>query len=92
LLIAASQFVPVLKVGYMFTYIAPLVFVLTITMCKEAWDDFQRYRKDKELNNTTYEYLKRDHTWALKPSSKIKVGDIIKVQQNERFPADCVLL
>ena len=42
LLIALSQFVPFLKVGLMVTYVAPLVFVLTVTMLKEAWDDFKR--------------------------------------------------
>ena len=39
LLISLSQFVPPLKVGYLFTYISPLVFVLLITMTKEAFDD-----------------------------------------------------
>ena len=40
LIIALSQFVPFLKVGFMFTYVAPLVFVLVVTMIKEAYDDF----------------------------------------------------
>ena len=57
LIIALSQFIPALKVGYMFTYIAPLAFVLIITMIKEAVDDIGRYRKDKALNNKRYEYL-----------------------------------
>lgn len=39
LLIALSQFVPVLKVGFLFTYIAPLAFVLVVTLLKEAADD-----------------------------------------------------
>ena len=57
LLISLSQFVPALKVGYLFTYIAPLAFVLTITLIKEAVDDIARYRKDKTLNNKKYELL-----------------------------------
>jgi len=40
-----------LKVGYMFTYVAPLVFVLSLTMCKEAYDDIKRYKRDKEENS-----------------------------------------
>lgn len=79
LLIALSQFVPVLKVGFMFTYIAPLVFVLSVTLIKEAHDDVQRLRKDREINNTKYEYLKKDKTWSLKCASQIKVGDILKL-------------
>ena len=40
LLIALSQFIPFLKVGLMVTYIAPLAFVLIVTMLKESWDDY----------------------------------------------------
>lgn len=43
LLIALSQFIPALKVGYLFTYIAPLAFVLLITLVKEAADDIARW-------------------------------------------------
>ena len=42
----------------MFTYVSPLVFVLTITLMKEAWDDMQRFQRDKEINNKRYEYVK----------------------------------
>lgn len=92
LLISLSQFVPALKVGYLFTYIAPLAFVLLITLVKEAVDDIQRFRKDKALNNKKYEMLNRDGSWGMKTSASLQVGDIIKVSQNERFPADCLLL
>lgn len=92
LLISLSQFVPALKVGYLFTYIAPLVFVLMITLIKEAVDDIQRFRKDKALNNKKYENLTLSGTWSMKSSATLCVGDIIKVNQNERFPADCLLL
>lgn len=55
LLISVSQFVPALKVGFLFTYIAPLAFVLAVTIAKEAFDDWQRMVKDRELNNKRYE-------------------------------------
>lgn len=51
LLITLSQFVPVLKVGFLFSYVAPLAFVLTLTLLKEAYDDFQRFKRDKEANS-----------------------------------------
>ena len=92
LMISCSQFIPALKVGYLFTYIAPLAFVLLITLIKEAVDDIQRFRKDKALNNKMHENLHRDGTFGMKTSATLKVGDIIKVSQNERFPADCLLL
>ena len=59
LIIAISQFFPFLKVGFLFTYIAPLAFVLLVTMIKEGVDDFNRYRRDKELNGTEYALLQR---------------------------------
>lgn len=39
----------------MFTYVSPLVFVLSICILKEAFDDIQRMRKDQDINNKRYE-------------------------------------
>ena len=93
---AANAFVPFLKVGFMFTYVAPLVFVLTITMFKEAFDDCKRRTQDKNLNNKEYEILvqKADGTCEFKavPSKDLKVGTIVKVGKNQRVPADLVIL
>lgn len=50
LLTALSQFIPVLKVGLLFSFVAPLVLVLVLTMVKEGYEDYQRYIKDKEIN------------------------------------------
>jgi hypothetical protein len=46
-------------IGFLFTYVAPLVFVLSLTMIKDGYDDYCRYRRDKEANSqvqncTTY--------------------------------------
>lgn len=38
----------------MFTFIAPLAFVLTITMVKEAFDDIARLKRDKQINLKKY--------------------------------------
>lgn len=43
-------------IGLLFTYVAPLAFVLLLTMLKEAYDDLKRYWKDKEANSTNYRY------------------------------------
>lgn len=56
LVTALSQFIPALKVGLLFSFVAPLVLVLSLTMMKEAYEDFQRYKKDKELNSALYRY------------------------------------
>ncbi|KAI1310011.1 phospholipid-translocating P-type ATPase [Xylaria venustula] len=57
LLVALSQAIPALRIGYLSTYIAPLAFVLFITMGKEAYDDIERRRRDNEANSEAYSVL-----------------------------------
>lgn len=58
LLVALSQVIRALRVGYLSTYIAPLGFVITITLGKEALDDIARRRRDAEANSEGYTVLK----------------------------------
>jgi phospholipid-translocating ATPase len=60
LLVALSQAIPALRIGYLTTYIAPLAFVLTITLGKEAYDDIERRRRDNEANAEEYTVLQFD--------------------------------
>ena len=98
LVTAISQFIPVLKVGLIFSFVSPLVFVLIVTMVKEAYDDIQRYQRDKQLNNTKYELLKVNQSGSEEnafidiKSKDLKVGQIIKIKQGQRVPADLLLL
>jgi len=92
LMIALSQFVDALKVGFLFTYIAPLAFVLILTMIKEAVDDYNRYKQDKEANSQIYKVYASSSVKIDQPSSALKVGDIIEVHANQRVPADLLLL
>lgn len=57
LLICISQFYEPLRVGFLISYLAPLIFVLTITMLKEAYEDLNRGRRDKLLNEKHYKRL-----------------------------------
>ena len=60
LLVALSQAIPALRIGYLSTYIVPLVFVLAITLGKEAFDDIGRRRRDNEANSEGYTVLSFD--------------------------------
>ncbi|KAK2048856.1 phospholipid-translocating P-type ATPase [Colletotrichum somersetense] len=60
LLVALSQAIPALRIGYLTTYVAPLAFVLVITMGKEAYDDIERRRRDNEANAEAYTVLTFD--------------------------------
>lgn len=58
LLVALSQAIPALRIGYLSTYIVPLLFVLAITLGKEAFDDIGRRKRDSEANAEAYTVLK----------------------------------
>ena len=57
LFVALSQFFEALRVGFLVSFVAPLVFVLAITMFKEAYDDYKRMIRDREINDLVYERL-----------------------------------
>lgn len=54
--------------------------MLFVTMCREALDDYRRYRRDKEANSQMYRKLTRDGFCKV-PSSDIQVGDLIVVDK-----------
>ncbi|KAL4898623.1 hypothetical protein BDV59DRAFT_167219 [Aspergillus ambiguus] len=60
LLVALSQIIPVLRIGYMSSYIAPLAFVVSISLGKEALDDIGRRRRDAEANAEEFTALSFD--------------------------------
>lgn len=62
LLVALSQIIPVLRIGYMSSYIAPLVFVISISLGKEALDDIGRRRRDAEANSEQFSVLSLDQS------------------------------
>ncbi|WFD43664.1 P-type phospholipid transporter [Malassezia psittaci] len=101
LLVALSQFIPALKIGFLATYIAPLSFVLCVTIGKEAFDDYERHKRDVESNSTPYSVLKSNAanfesssgvSVETVPASKLRVGDLVLLHKNQRVPADMVLL
>ncbi|EXJ79629.1 phospholipid-translocating ATPase [Capronia epimyces CBS 606.96] len=102
LLVALSQIIPYLRIGYMSTYIVPLACVLTITIGKEAIDDIARRRRDAEANSELFTVLSFDTARQQDSSNNpvevqkrardIKVGDVLKLEKNQRVPADVVIL
>ncbi|CAD5113388.1 DgyrCDS2561 [Dimorphilus gyrociliatus] len=71
----------------------PLLFVLSVTALKDGYEDYKRYKNDKKVNNRRcqiYDQLLAkfcDDKWK-----NIKVGDIIRVEENESIPADILLV
>jgi len=91
LTIALTQFIPQLRIGYLYTYWGPLSFVIMVTMLRELYDDFKRFLRDREVNGQRYYKLTPRGRVAV-ASSDIRVSDILVIEKNQRIPADMVLL
>ena len=97
LIMSISQFFPDLKVGFLFTYISPLAFVVFVSMAKELYDDINRRIQDKNTNLTQITVLvpsqdRKSVETIKKNACDLLVGDIIELKKNSRVPADIVVL
>ena len=98
LVMTITQFIDVLVVGFLFSYLSPLCIVVAVSMGKELYDDYYRVVTDRKTNSELYDVYKRN---ILQPSKfniqktqakDIKIGDIIVVPKNRRAPADLLIL
>ncbi|RZC49676.1 hypothetical protein C5167_018094 [Papaver somniferum] len=72
--------------------IAPLAFVVGISMAKEAVEDWHRFMQDMKVNSRKVNTHKGDGQFGYKPWQKLRVGDVVKVEKDQFFPADLLLL
>ncbi|CAJ1955462.1 unnamed protein product [Sphenostylis stenocarpa] len=72
--------------------IAPLAFVVGLSMVKEALEDSRRFLQDIKVNRRKVSLHKGDGTFGLRSWQKIMVGDVVKVEKDQFFPADLLLL
>lgn len=72
--------------------IAPLAFVVGLSMAKEALEDWRRFVQDMKVNIRKVSVHKKDGKFGYKPWQKLRVGDIVKVEKDQFFPADLLLL
>lgn len=61
-------------------------------MIWEGIEEFVRFKSDLEINRAPVDILKNGKVYEKTNSGKLKPGDIIKVYEDEAFPADMVLL
>ncbi|KAM4719177.1 phospholipid-transporting ATPase ID-like [Anableps anableps] len=85
------QLIPQISAVPWFTTAAPLLIVLTVSGVKDANDDINRHKQDKQVNNRMVKVLVdgelREEKWM-----NIKVGDIVKQESNQFVTADLLLL
>ena len=97
LLMTIAQFFPELSVGFLFTYISPLAFVVAVSMAKELYDDINRRIQDKKTNASQVNVVvpnidKTNILYEPKAASELQIGDIIELTKDSRVPADIIVL
>ena len=76
-----------------FSLAGTLAAVLIFTMFKEGYEDLARHRQDNEVNKKLFlKYCWNNKDFVEVPCEKIQVGDILKIEENQGFPADLVLI
>ncbi|KLU83953.1 phospholipid-transporting ATPase 1 [Magnaporthiopsis poae ATCC 64411] len=88
---AMLQQIPGLSPTNKYTTIGPLIVVLMVSAGKEMVEDYRRKQADKALNISKARVL-RGSTFEETKWINVAVGDIVRVESEEPFPADIVLL
>ncbi|XP_010925668.1 probable phospholipid-transporting ATPase 8 isoform X2 [Elaeis guineensis] len=70
----------------------PLIVVVGATMIKEAFEDWRRKKQDIEVNNRKVQVYDGTRAFYQTEWKKLRVGDIVKVEKDEFFPADLLFL
>ncbi|XP_070554508.1 probable phospholipid-transporting ATPase IA isoform X2 [Ptychodera flava] len=91
LCITLIQQIPLVSPTGRYTTLVPLLFILFVSAVKEIIEDFKRHRADDETNNRKILVL-RGGIWVTLKWKELQVGDIVKVVNDQEFPADLVLL
>jgi len=70
----------------------PLVFVLTLNALRDYIEETKRKKKDYEINHRQARRVVDNDSVEKIDQKELQVGDVIRVLNNEAFPADLVLL
>ncbi|KAJ5986405.1 hypothetical protein N7451_010770 [Penicillium sp. IBT 35674x] len=91
LLTAVLQQVPNVSPTSRYTTIVPLAIVLAVSAIKELVEDYKRRMSDRGLNYSKTQVLRgssfHETKWV-----DVVVGDIVRVESEQPFPADLVLM
>ncbi|XP_047960160.1 putative phospholipid-transporting ATPase 9 [Salvia hispanica] len=72
--------------------IIPLIVIIGATMVKEFIEDWQRKKQDIEMNNRKVKVHQGGGIFKHTEWRNLRVGDLVKVEKDQFFPADLVLL
>ncbi|XP_012675184.1 phospholipid-transporting ATPase IH isoform X1 [Clupea harengus] len=69
----------------------PLFFVITVTAIKQGYEDWLRHKADNSINQCPVHVIQHGNV-VRKQSRKLRVGDIVRVKEDESFPCDLILM
>lgn len=92
LCLCMSQFYEPLKIGFLFTYIGPLAFVIFLSLFNEIVDEVSKYLRDYEVNSEKFKIVMPRQAKKIVKSGNLQVGDLVFLDENDRAPADLVIL
>ncbi|KAK1280654.1 putative phospholipid-transporting ATPase 4 [Acorus gramineus] len=72
--------------------IAPFVFVVGLSMLKEFVEDWHRFIQDLKVNSRKAKVHIGNGNFINKPWKALRVGDVVRVEKNQYFPSDLLLL
>uniref|UniRef100_A0A663FGK6 Phospholipid-transporting ATPase n=1 Tax=Aquila chrysaetos chrysaetos TaxID=223781 RepID=A0A663FGK6_AQUCH len=91
--IALLNFLPAVSAFQPELALAPVLFILAVTAIKDLWEDYSRYRSDKEINHMEcLVYSRNEKKYISRYWKEVKVGDFVQLRCNEIIPADILLL
>ncbi|KAI8981510.1 hypothetical protein BDB01DRAFT_794396 [Pilobolus umbonatus] len=90
LFISGIQQIPNISPTSRYTTLLPLVIVLLITAVKEILEDYGVHKSDKDLNARKCKILEGSE-FVEKHWRELKVGDLVRIENGEFFPADLIL-
>ena len=89
--IAIIQSIPIISPLGAATGVAPLVFVLAVSLIREAVEDLKRRKLDNEQNSNEVEtYINGE--WVKIESGNLRMGEIVKIRKDGVFPSDLMLI
>ena len=94
LVLTCLQMIPLITITFgQPTTLTGLVPVILISMFKDLLEDLKRRKEDRIENTRAVQRIdKKTHGFQDEQWKNLKVGQVIKVNKNQRFPADMILL
>uniref|UniRef100_A0A4W3JJI6 Phospholipid-transporting ATPase n=1 Tax=Callorhinchus milii TaxID=7868 RepID=A0A4W3JJI6_CALMI len=92
-LMALLNFVPLVGAFLPHLSVAPIAFILAVAAFKDLWEDYRRYRSDREVNSMDcLVFCRNEKKYVEKYWKEVEVGDFVRLRCNEIIPADILLL